>query len=788
MKTRLLTLLALSISTALLLALLCTLVVAAQGEGKEEARDSGPTQSPQAAGTWQATYRLALLGDLTTTNYWAHLDPESHIWNSYVLGNFTESLFGLSHQGLDFVPRLAADFASGPTQVGGFWILTVPLKHGVRWSDGTEFNAEDVAFTLQTCADLDLGRNWHSYCPDILDHVEATGPYTVTYYFTQTPGIGGWQAGVAMAPVLSKRYWGPIVEQAKTQPDPAAYLYDYVPHDEPVLGPFMFGEWVPGSHVEILPNPHYYFQGLQITEYANGAYQETLPGAYTFTAYGTPTGPVDLTFTVGPYVDSVRYTPFEDADAAYRALADGEVDSVLKPLPPDSDIRQMLEADPDITTVLNQEYGMRYMAFNMRKPVLNVRAFRQAVATLVDREFPGTIVPESSEPLYTFMIPANEFWYNPAVPHIGEGLTRQQRISETVDLLTSAGFTWTVQPTWDAGSQQVIPGQGLYYGGAPVPEFELLALTFDIDPLRATEALSIGQWLNEAGISVTVVLTDWGGIISPVFEDVTFDMYILGWGLGNNAFPDYFVHFWASWNDAAVGGFNTPGYNNPAYDALCNDFTFTNDLAQARADCFQMQEILATDLPYLTLHNSPAFDAYYHARVTFPYTKTLDGLQMNNGMPELVQIRVFTTTVGAGGGSLEVPPADTEISFPAGAVSGTVVVSFTVEPPSPAGDLVGAGHFFNLLAIYSDTGQPAQIEAGHGYTVVIAYDNVGPAIEDTLGLYWWDEGTGAWSQEGISSTVDTVANAVTAQVGHFSLFALLGETNRVYLPLVAKQD
>jgi hypothetical protein len=316
---------------------------------------------------------------------------------------------------------------------------------------------------------------------------------------------------------------------------------------------------------------------------------------------------------------------------------------------------------------------------------------------------------------------------------------------------------------------------------------ELLVTPFDYDPIRATEALSIEHWLNEAGISVTAVLTDFNFLIGPTFGDATFDMYIMGWSLGNVDFPTYFESFWHSRNDTATSGNNnTPGYDNPVYDALCDDFMTTSDLAQARDDVFQMQVLLATDLPYVILHNKRAFDAYLGTRITFPYTETLSGLEGQRGMPDRVQFVPIQGEIGTGEGTLQVPLADTTFSFPAGTFREAVVVTYTVLPPSATGDLVGAGPFFDLSAAYLDSGQPAQIEPGQTYTVTIHYTNIGVVTEETLGLYGWDGGAADWSQEGISNTVDPLADLVTAEVDHLSLFALLGETRRVYLPLVLK--
>jgi hypothetical protein len=122
-----------------------------------------------------------------------------------------------------------------------------------------------------------------------------------------------------------------------------------------------------------------------------------------------------------------------------------------------------------------------------------------------------------------------------------------------------------------------------------------------------------------------------------------------------------------------------------------------------------------------------------------------------------------------------------------GAVTDTIVIA---QSPAygmpPAGNLTGIGHVFDVTAVYSSTGQPVVLLPGQSYTVTVLYSDTekGPAVESTLGLCAWDGA--AWSREGITSTVNIDDNLVTGQVTHFSLFAVLGETHRVYLPLVLR--
>jgi len=145
-----------------------------------------------------------------------------------------------------------------------------------------------------------------------------------------------------------------------------------------------------------------------------------------------------------------------------------------------------------------------------------------------------------------------------------------------------------------------------------------------------------------------------------------------------------------------------------------------------------------------------------------------------------------TGFIQSSGGDLTGPDGVTLI-FPNGCITDTVVITYTPQVASTAGDLASTGYAFDLTAVYSNTGQVAWVASGQSYTTVVTYTNIGPVIEnDNLGLYWWDEGTSQWSQQGITSTVNITDNVVTAQVSHFSLFAVLGETRRVFLPSILR--
>jgi hypothetical protein len=147
-----------------------------------------------------------------------------------------------------------------------------------------------------------------------------------------------------------------------------------------------------------------------------------------------------------------------------------------------------------------------------------------------------------------------------------------------------------------------------------------------------------------------------------------------------------------------------------------------------------------------------------------------------------------TALIPATGGSLASSDERTTYVFPQGTFTDTVVVTHTIpfpgSIPSP-GDLTGIGQVFQMSAVYSGTTQSAEPAPGQRYTVTVQYTDVENKMvkEESLALHYWD-GT-HWVQE--SSTVDPAADTVTAAPNHLSLWAVLGEPHRIFLPLVLRR-
>ena len=613
-------------------------------EQKEAGRTAETAETTESTGP--KIYKLGIFEDLTTTNYWAYLGPDTTIWNSYVLSGGKPALYSLSDQRFDWIPSAATDF---PTPVveetaGGttLWTTEVVLKKGMKWSDGNNVTAEDFIFTAHTVRDLELSGNWSSSVDtEFFDHAEALDPYKLKIHFKQKPGLARWQFGLAFMPILSKAFWEPVVEEAKKQGatvEQQRALYAHVPENEPSAGGYIFEKWENGAFAEKVKNPDHYFEGSSIIQYSNGAYSESKPGVYDFGAYGDPEGDKVLDYTVGPFADSSIYSIFGNQETAVLALKKGDIDFMLNPLGLQRGLQEQLKGQAGLETLENANNGFRYLGFNMRHPPMNIKAFRQAVAILIDKEFlTSTVLQGVAIPMYTTVPEGNGFWYNPNVSLIGKGLSRTERTEEAVKLLKDAGFTWEKEPKVSENGTVEVEGKGLKLpNGDPMPDLEILSPSPGYDPLRSTFAIWIERWLNDMGIPAKAKLTDFNVIVEKIADPDGFDIWILGWGLSN--FPDYLEAFFHS-RHAEGDGLNRGGYSNPEFDALAEQLLIETDLDAARDQVFKMQEFLADDLPYVVLFTTPLLESYRSDRLTFPYTGTLGGLQSTNGMTSAVVIK-----------------------------------------------------------------------------------------------------------------------------------------------------
>jgi peptide/nickel transport system substrate-binding protein len=454
-------------------------------------------------------YTMGMLSDLRTTNTMRTIRTAS-VWEVYVLGPRHCSLFTLSPTRFYYIPSLAASvpYKPGTTELdlrkeGDLLTLTVDLKKGVKWSDGTEVTADDVVFSMYEGPTIfgggdfakgvtTLGGAWTVLLdPNVLVKVEKTGSHQVKMFFKEANLRIQWS--ILFADIFQKAYWEP---KFKATAGDRAKLEALEVNDEPACGWGAMPEalkapgqgWQRGAFATNVAQPNYFWKGVKVDERdKDGNYTEEKPGVYTYKQpVPAAPGPELARYEIGPFIDRAVYRIFADTSSAVAALIKGEIDMLLNPLGADPGIRAQYRAEPKIKTQDNKSHGMFYQSFNLRrKPfgsgplqkdpkfrdddIIGSR-FRQAWNCLIDRDFTTqTLFQKVAFSLSTVVSPANSFWFNDKLrapcdefsEQTDPKTARAKKVAAAVEILKSVGFTWVKEPKADTTTGAVTAGEGI---------------------------------------------------------------------------------------------------------------------------------------------------------------------------------------------------------------------------------------------------------------------------------------------------------------------------------------
>ncbi|HEY6609312.1 MAG TPA: ABC transporter substrate-binding protein [Candidatus Limnocylindria bacterium] len=617
----------------------CTPAGDASDEASEEPPASGgASEAPASAGAGGdlGTYTLGIFQDVTTDNQWNSIDTAGNtVWNSYFLNPMLAAPYVVTMPGIEFVPDLADAELEPAVQDGDTWVGTFTLSEA-QWSDGEPITGADVAFTWQTAVDLGLLGPWEDYVDaDIVTSVEADGQ-TVTVTFNAQPGLAQWGpgTGVAVIPIQPMHFWEDVVEAAKAEADPRLTLLAASGAEAPSAGATVFGERQEGAFAASTVNENFYDNGVEQTS-------------------------GDVTYTDGPFATDFNFPLYGGQDAAVLALADGEVDLLLNPLGMQRGFQDQVAENPDLTAIVNPTNGYRFLAFNHARAPMSDADFRDALTALIDKEFvTGNLLQGVAFPLYVILPEGNTNWYNTEVADelktVGyAGLDTATRQATAIGLLTDGGYTWESPPGFDDPATEdvvetapepgdetwaFVAGTGIIGpDGNPIGTLRLVTPTASYDPLRATFANYISGVAQTMGIDLLAVPTDFNKIVNDVFavdEDnqytSDFDMFILGYSLGDAAFPTFHGSFFATGGDS-----NNTQYSSDEYDAFSAQFDSAQTTEDAYAAMWEMERLIAQDKPHVPLFDTGILE-FYSNRVAYPFTNTLSGLQFLQGLQSSV--------------------------------------------------------------------------------------------------------------------------------------------------------
>ncbi|MFD1880251.1 ABC transporter substrate-binding protein [Paracoccus pacificus] len=219
------------------------------------------------------------------------------------------------------------DLAESWQAEDGGKVYVFKLRPGVKFHDGSDFNAEDVIFTLDR-ARADDSTNPTKTLFTGIDKVEAVDPLTVRV--TLKSPDGGFPFKMA---------WGDAVMVDK------ASIADIATH--PVgTGPFQFSAWKQGDSITLTAFPDYWGKK--------------------------------------PALKSATFRFISDPTAAFAAMMAGDVDAF--PIYPAPETLDQFKADPRFQVMVGTTEGETIMAMNNAKPPLDNVKVREAIAHAINRQ------------------------------------------------------------------------------------------------------------------------------------------------------------------------------------------------------------------------------------------------------------------------------------------------------------------------------------------------------------------------------------------------------------------
>ncbi|MBU0969119.1 MAG: ABC transporter substrate-binding protein [Proteobacteria bacterium] len=516
-----------------------------------------------------ALLNIGLPEEPQSLNLWLGTDANSR----KILTQIYQPLYHHHPETLEIIPWLAKD---EPVFDPKTLTYTVRLRDA-KWSDGSDFTSEDVLFTKQLFFDFKIPKYYSNW--KIIQKIEAPDAHTVVFYLKEPSAI--FMSRVMTAPMVSKKEWEPIAKEALAKEKPLRSLQDHSIEKPLGTGPFSLVEYKSGAYIHMKKNPYFFGTGQKMGNHI-----------------------------LGPYVESLLFRIYGTADVAILALKKGDIDYYWGDIQPGY-IKDLKE-QANIDLYFNKKSALYYMGFNLRKPPFDDKVLRQAIATMVDKDFILTrILQNYGTPMHSVVPSGNHFWYNPNVRKYGHGKTHDERIRLAYEMLKTAGYSWQTPPV-DENNNIVTPSDIRLPSGVPMDKFVILTPPADYDPKRAFAGTMIQEWLRELGMSAFARPMSFNSLLDTVKGKHEFDAFVLGYGQ-LDLDPDYLRTFFESKNDKPRG-WNMSGYRNPEFDTIADEQTTLIDIQKRKEIIWKMQEIILEDLPYLPLYNPHIIEATFNAR------------------------------------------------------------------------------------------------------------------------------------------------------------------------------
>ena len=439
----------------------------------------------------------------------------------------------------DPVAALAAEI---PRPEKGGRQYTINLREGVKFHDGSDFNAEAVVFNFDRwrLSDDKFHKGGGNQSSDfayyvsqfggfdddsIVESVEAVDEFTVRFGLKEP--LGPFLRNLAMSAFA-------IASPTALEKDVEGFW------EKPVgTGPFEFDSWQKGSEVSLKANKDWWASDLPADQGGGG-----------------------------PNVDRIVFRAIEDNSSRVASLSGGQL-SGADGLTPD-DVPTVSE-NPDLKVLTRPPLNIAYLALNTQKKPFDDVNVRRAMAAAINRE-------EIVQAFFgdTAQVATNA--YPPTVPFWREATeSYAYDPDEAKRLLQEAGLG---------------DGFDMELWFMPIPRPYM--------PDGRGVAQAMQRDLEQVGINAKLVTREWGTYLEETSRG-THDACILGW-TGDNGDPDNFLNVLLSSKSATPeNALNVAFYKNPELDKVLDQGASTIDENERKRLYEQAQVIVYEDVPWVTI-------------------------------------------------------------------------------------------------------------------------------------------------------------------------------------------
>lgn len=413
----------------------------------------------------------------------------------------------------------------------------VPFQHTAWFSPSRNMNADDVIFSFQRMLDKkhpyhDVNGGEYPYFDslqfaDSVQSIRKLGDYSIEIRLNSPDASFLWHLATHYAPILSAEYAQRLAQEDKKE------LLDR----EPVgTGPYLLDEYRNGQYIRLTRNGDYW-RGL-------------------------------------PRMRQVVVDLGSGGTGRLSKLLTGECDVLAYPAASQLTI---LRNDPRLRLSLRPGMNVAYLAFNVRKPPLDDRRVREAIALAINNDRLMQSIYYGTAETAASILPRASWAYD------NESQITEYNPQKARQILQELGLTNLNLRLW-------VPSASQSYNPSPLKTAELIQAD-----------------LAQIGVTVTIVPVE-GRFQEARLMELSHDLTLAGWATDSND-PDSF--FRPLLSCAAIRSqSNYAHWCDPTFDEVLQNALSSQQLSK-RIDYYQQaQRILAEQLPVLPLASSLRLLAY----------------------------------------------------------------------------------------------------------------------------------------------------------------------------------